>query len=58
MKNEKANQKRTIKIEELLSKNPDILEDRAKDIIIQKQLDLKSTKLLRDIFNESTIEYK
>lgn len=47
-----------IEIEELLSKKPDILKDQAKNIIIQKQLDLKSTKLLRDIFNESTIEYK
>ncbi len=47
-----------IEIEEIISKNPEILEDQAKDIVIQRQLDLKGTKLLRDLLNESTIEYK
>ena len=47
-----------IEIEEIISKNPEILMDQAKDIVIQRQLDLKGTKLLRDMLNEATIEYK
>ena len=47
-----------IEIEEIILKNPEITIDIAKNIIIQKQLDLKSSKLIRDLFNEATIEYK
>ena len=28
------------------------------DLIVQKQLDIKSNKMIRDLFNEATIEYK
>ena len=47
-----------IEIEEIILKNPEITTDIAKNIIIQKQLDLKSSKMIRDLFNEATIEYK
>ncbi len=47
-----------IEIEEIMFKNPEITIDLAKNIIIQKQLDLKSSKMIRDLFNEATIEYK
>ena len=47
-----------IEIEEIILKNPEITIDVAKNIIIQKQLDLKSSKMIRDLFNEATIEYK
>ncbi len=47
-----------IEIEELISKNPGITRESAQDIIIQKQLDLKSSKMIRDMLNEATIEYK
>ena len=45
-------------INDLISKNPDINEETAYDIILQKQLDLKSMKLISDLRNEATIEYK
>ena len=47
-----------IEIEEQILKNPEITIDIARNIIIQKQLDLKSSKMIRDLFNEATIEYK
>tara|TARA_A100001011_G_scaffold399625_1_gene509193 strand:+ start:3017 stop:3637 length:621 start_codon:yes stop_codon:yes gene_type:complete len=47
-----------IEIEEIFIKNPKITKDRAREIIVQKQLDLKSNKMIRDMFNEATIEYK
>ncbi len=47
-----------IEIEEVMLKNPGITEEKARDLIIQKQLDLKSSKLIRDMLNEATIEYK
>ncbi len=47
-----------IEIEEVMQKNPGITEEKARDLIIQKQLDLKSSKLIRDLLNEATIEYK
>ena len=47
-----------IEIEEIILKNPELTTDIAKNIIIQKQLDLKSSKMIRDLFNEATIEYK
>ncbi len=45
-------------INDLIIKNPDINEETANDIILQKQLDLKSMKLIKDLRDESTIEYK
>lgn len=47
-----------IEIDELISKNPQVSMERAKNLVIQRQLDLKSSKMLRDMFNEATIEYK
>ena len=47
-----------IEIEEIVMNNPNISKERAKDMIVQKQLDLKSNKMIRDLFNEATIEYK
>ena len=37
-----------------MSNNEEISVENAKNFIIQKQLDLKSSKLLRDIINEAT----
>ena len=47
-----------IEIEEIIMNNPNISKEKARDIIVQKQLDLKSNKMIRDLFNEATIEYK
>ena len=47
-----------IEVEEIILNNPDIGKEKARDIIIQKQLDLKSSKMIRDMLNEATIEYK
>ena len=47
-----------IEINEVLNKNISVSYDQAKQIVIQKQLDLKSNKLLRDLKNEATIEYR
>ena len=47
-----------IEIEEIIMNNPNISKETARDIIVQKQLDLKSNKMIRDLFNEATIEYK
>lgn len=43
---------------DLINKNPDISEDIASEIILQKQLDIKSKKLIKDLRDEATIEYK
>tara|TARA_B100000575_G_C22991674_1_gene571785 strand:+ start:187 stop:747 length:561 start_codon:yes stop_codon:yes gene_type:complete len=43
---------------DLVNKNPNISKEIANDLILQKQLDIKSTKLLNDLKNEATIEYK
>ena len=43
---------------DLMNKNPDMSKETANDIILQKQLDLKSMKLISDLRNEATIEYK
>ncbi len=43
---------------DLMNKNPDISRETANDIMLQKQLDLKSMKLLKDLRDEATIEYK
>ncbi len=45
-------------VDEIISKNPNINIEQAKDMVIQKQLDLRGDKLLRDMRNEATIEYK
>ena len=47
-----------IEINEVLERNQNITYNQAERIVIQKQLDLKSSKLFRDILNEATIEYK
>ena len=47
-----------IEIEEIIMKNPNISQETARDMIVQKQLDLKSNKMIRDLLNEATIEYK
>ena len=47
-----------IEVDEIISKNPSINVEVAKELVIQRQLDLKSSKLLRDLYNEATIEYK
>ena len=47
-----------IEIEEIVTNNPSISQEAAKNMIVQKQLDLKSNKMIRDLFNEATIEYK
>tara|TARA_Y100000768_G_scaffold347345_1_gene295549 strand:+ start:515 stop:1126 length:612 start_codon:yes stop_codon:yes gene_type:complete len=43
---------------DLISKNPGINEDTASELIMQKQLDIKSKKLIKDLRDEATIEYK
>ena len=47
-----------IEIEEIIMKNPNMSEEAARELIVQKQLDLKSNKMIRDLVNEATIEYK
>ncbi len=47
-----------IEIEEIFIRNPSITDEEARNIIVQRQLDLKSNKMIRDMFNEATIEYK
>ncbi len=47
-----------IEIEEIITNNPNISKESAINIIVQRQLDLKSNKMIRDLFNEATIEYK
>ncbi len=47
-----------IEINEVMERNQNITYNQAEKIVIQKQLDLKSSKLFRDILNEATIEYK
>ena len=47
-----------MEINEIIQKNPSLSTDQAQNLVIQRQLDLQSSKLLRDIVNEATIEYK
>ncbi len=47
-----------IEIEEIVMNNPNISKESAINMIVQRQLDLKSNKMIRDLFNEATIEYK
>tara|TARA_Y100000768_G_C23760736_1_gene578437 strand:- start:64 stop:675 length:612 start_codon:yes stop_codon:yes gene_type:complete len=43
---------------DLISKNPQIDKETAYDMILQKQLEIKSNKLINDLRDEATIEYK
>ena len=45
-------------VNDFISKNPNINKEIANEILIQKQLDIKSTKLVKDLRDEATIEYK
>ena len=47
-----------MEVEEILSKNPNLSESMAENFVLQRQLELKSSKMLRDMLNEATIEYK
>ena len=47
-----------IEIDKIMSKNPNISVEQAQNLVKQRQLDLYSSKLLRDIMNEATIEYR
>ena len=47
-----------LEVDNLISKNPSLSVEQAENLVIQRQLDLQSSKLLRDIMNEATIEYK
>ena len=45
-------------IYDLISKNPSISQETANELILQRQMDLKSIKLIKDLRDEATIEYK
>ena len=45
-------------VEELMNKESQLTQELAKKIIMDKQLALKSSKMLRDLKSEATIEYK
>tara|TARA_B100001057_G_C22532056_1_gene826145 strand:- start:174 stop:785 length:612 start_codon:yes stop_codon:yes gene_type:complete len=45
-------------VNDLISKNPDIDEETANELVLQKQLDIKSAKLIKDLKDEATIEYR
>tara|TARA_Y100000816_G_C25892781_1_gene465786 strand:- start:127 stop:741 length:615 start_codon:yes stop_codon:yes gene_type:complete len=47
-----------MEVDELIKRNPILSEEQAYNLVIQRQLDLQSSKLLRDIMNEATIEYR
>lgn len=47
-----------LEVQDMLNKNPGITNNQAENYVIQRQLDLQSSKLLRDIMNEATVEYK
>lgn len=47
-----------LEVSELISNNPALSKEHAENLVIQRQLDLQSSKLLRDMMNEATIEYK
>ena len=47
-----------LEVDELVNKNPSLSIEQAENLVIQRQLDLQSSKLLRDIMNEATVEYK
>ncbi len=45
-------------IDDLISKNPTLTREMANEMILQKQIDIKSKKLIKDLREEATIEYK
>ena len=45
-------------VSELTKNNQNITIELAKEILVQKQLDLKSNKLIKDLRDEATIEYR
>ncbi len=45
-------------IQDFIRQNPNISETNAYEIILQKQLDIKSDKLIKDLRDEATIEFK
>lgn len=45
-------------VSELTKSNQNITVELAKEILVQKQLDLKSNKLIKDLRDEATIEYR
>jgi len=45
-------------IKDLIHKNPELTYEIAERIIMDQQLALKSSKMLRDLRSEATIEYK
>ena len=47
-----------IEVNSIIKNNPLISLELAENLVIQRQLDLKSSKLLRDMMNEATIEYR
>ena len=47
-----------IEIDEIVANNPSITVNEARNIIIDRQLELKSSKMIRDMLDEATIEYK
>ena len=47
-----------LEVDEIIKKNPSINNIQAKNLVIQRQSDLQSSKLLRDMMNEATIEYR
>ena len=47
-----------LEVNEIISKNPNISKIKAENLVVQRQLDLQSSKLLRDMMNEATIEYR
>ena len=47
-----------IEVNSIIKNNPLISIELAENLVIQRQLDLKSSKLLRDMMNEATIEYR
>ncbi len=42
----------------LINENPNINKEQASELVLQRQLDIKSTKLISDLRDEATIEYK
>ena len=43
---------------DIVNSNPTISEEMANEIVLQKQLDIKSKKLIKDLKDEATIEYR
>ena len=47
-----------IEIEELINNDPELTRELAEKVIMDKQLALNSSKMIRDLRSEATIEYK